>query len=129
MFDYFYQCLNMKKNTTVSYELIKILCEGSCEGEESFGNCPYRRNGRCSVIQNLHMCQVNQLANAILASGWIRLPCKVGDTVYMPWKWNETIGIASLEVTHIIIDGLHAYIRTYFETDDQEYYDAYSQGK
>lgn len=70
------------KNTTVSNELIKILCEGSCEGEESFGNCPYRRNGGCRVIQNLDMCQVNQLANAVIAAGWIRLPCKVGDTVY-----------------------------------------------
>lgn len=88
-----------------------------------------KREGETELVnklidaENLLTYCMSRLENAIVP------PCKVGDTVYMPWEWNETRGIASLEVTHIIIDGLHAYIRTYFETDDQEYYDAYSQGR
>lgn len=60
---------------------------------------------------------------------YIKLPCNVGDTVYMPWEWNGTNGIASLEVTHIVIDGLHAYIKTNFHTDDEDYYNAYGCGR
>lgn len=72
---------------------------------------------------------LSQIADHLLENGVIVQPCKVGDTVYMPWEWNGTKGIASLEVTHIIIDGLHAYIKTNFYTDDEDYYNAYGCGR
>ena len=56
------------------------------------------------------------------------LPCKVGDTVYMPWKWNDRNGIAVLTVTHIIRDRFKKYIKTDFYTDDEDYYNAYNCG-
>ncbi len=56
------------------------------------------------------------------------LPCKVGDTVYMPWKWNDRNGIGVLTVTHIIRDSLKKYIKTDFYTDDEDYYNAYNCG-
>ena len=31
----------------------------------------------------------------------IKLPCKVGDTVYVPWLWNDQIGIANVVVKEI----------------------------
>lgn len=68
-------------------------------------------------------------ADHLLANGVIVPPCKVGGTVYMPWEWNSLKGIAFFEVTHIIIDGLHAYIKTNFYTDDEDYYNAYGCGR
>ncbi|MDE6021607.1 MAG: hypothetical protein K2H01_11505 [Ruminococcus sp.] len=58
-----------------------------------------------------------------------KLPCKVGDTVYMPWLWNDNEGIACLEVTRIIIDGNKPYVETDFDTDDDDYSEAYNGGK
>lgn len=63
--------------------LVKILCEAECQGEENQLTCPERRNGQCKSIRKLEMCQVNSLADHILSDGWIRPPCKVGDTVYV----------------------------------------------
>ena len=68
-------------------------------------------------------------ADYLLENGVILPPCKVGDTVYMPWQWNGTKGVAILTVTHIIIDSIHSYIKTDFYTDDEEYYSAYGCGR
>lgn len=62
-------------------------------------------------------------------SKYIELPYKVGDTVYMPWLWNDTEGVACLEVTRIIIDGNKPYVETDFATDDEDYSEAYNGGK
>ena len=59
----------------------------------------------------------------------IELPCKVGDTVYMPWVFNGVNSIAYLTVTHIIFDTKKAYIKTDFSTDDGEYWEKYKGGK
>ena len=57
------------------------------------------------------------------------LPCKVGDTVYMPWAYDETKGISLLDVTHIIFDCEKSYIKTNFTTDDEAFWELYNGGK
>jgi len=69
------------------------------------------------------------IADHLLASGVIVPPCKVGDTVYMPWVWDGTRGVAILDITHIIDDGLQAYVETDFHTDDENYYNKYCCGR
>lgn len=32
---------------------------------------------------------------------WVEFHCKVGDTVYFPWRWEDEDGVASAEVEHI----------------------------
>ena len=62
--------------------LMKLLCGVECDGEETFGNCPQRRDGKCRTVQKLEMCQIGAIADYLLANGVIVPPCKVGDTVY-----------------------------------------------
>ena len=58
----------------------------------------------------------------------IELPCKVGDTVYMPWEWNDTSGIAILTVERISITEAGQSIRTDLWSDDEDYWLAYNCG-
>ena len=37
------------------------------------------------------------------SSEWVHLPCRVGDTIYYPWLFNRTCGIAVGEVESIKI--------------------------
>ena len=46
-----------------------------------------------------------ELADHLLADGWIRLPCKVGDYIYYPWHYDANSGVAILEVNKIVING------------------------
>lgn len=40
-----------------------------------------------------------------IENGTLRfIPCKVGDTVYMPWGYDGVFGVANLTVTKISID-------------------------
>ena len=59
----------------------------------------------------------------------IELPCKVGETIYLPWEFDGVRSIAYLTVTHIIFDREHNYVKTDFETDDEVYYDKYQCGE
>lgn len=61
-------------------------------------------------------------------SRYIELPCKVGDTVYLPWKWKDTSGIAILTVERISITEAGQSIRTDFWSDDEDYWLAYNCG-
>lgn len=71
-----------------------------------------------------------ELMEKKIADGYlVELPCRVGDTVYMPWEYKGVSGVAILTVTHVIIDKVHSYIRTDFESDSQEYKQAYNYGK
>lgn len=59
----------------------------------------------------------------------IELPCKIGDTLYMPWDWNGQKGIACLTVTVLrCVVGLGWSFGTDFDTDDVDYFEAYSCG-
>lgn len=61
---------------------------------------------------------------------FVELPCKIGETVYMPWKWNGQEGIACLKVTTMVdIIGLGLDFGTNFETDDDAYYEEYNGGR
>ena len=68
-------------------------------------------------------------ADGLLSNGVIAPPCKVGDSVYMPWEWNGTKGVAILTVTHIITDYLHSYIKAPLYSDDEEYSHTYGNGR
>ena len=43
------------------------------------------------------------IADHLLKNGVIVPPCNVGDTVYIPWHWNNKNGIAFAEVEEIKI--------------------------
>lgn len=68
-------------------------------------------------------------ADSLLADGWIRPPCKVGDLLYMPWEYDGNSGVALLSVTYMVIDKDKLRIMTDFSTDDDVYYDLYFGGR
>lgn len=83
-----------------------------------------------SRLQGKTYQTAGNMADHLLANGVIVPPCKVGDTVYMPWVWSgETRGVAILTVTHVIIDELHSYIRTNLNSDSAKFMNAYNYGK
>lgn len=68
-------------------------------------------------------------ADFLLANGVIALPVKMGDLLYMPWEWNGQKGIAYLTVTVLrCISGFGWSFGTDFDTDDEDYYEAYNCG-
>ena len=72
-----------------------------------------------------------ELADHLLANGVIVPPCKVGDTVYMPWEWNGTKGVAILEVIRIVDDYFNKdspYVITDLFSDDMDFLIAYNNG-
>lgn len=79
----------------------------------------------CRIAYN-KLCSIeDKIENGTL----IELPCKVGDTVYLPWLYSGVYAIAYLTVTHIILDAEKSYIRTNFETDIEDYYEEYKGGE
>ena len=109
--------------------LLELLCKVNCKGEEDFLSCPYRSGGRCIKIQRLEMCCVFAIVDYLLAEGVVALPCKVGDTIYMPWRFDGVKGVASLCVSYIVIDKDELRIMTDFSTDSEEFFDLYNGGK
>ena len=88
-----------------------------------------------SDLNDMH-CQEKLIADHLISLGYrkqsenvIELPCKIGDLLYMPWEWNGQKGIACLTVTVLsCIIGLGWSFRTDFDTDDDDYYEAYNCG-
>ncbi len=71
-----------------------------------------------------------EIADHLLANGVIVPPVSiVGQTVYIPWAYGGTKGVAFFEVTHIITDNNKSYIRTNFETDDEGFWEMYNGGQ
>ena len=68
-------------------------------------------------------CACEQLADNLLADGWIRPPCKVGDKVYVPWIWDDEQGIASVEVQEFRVydNKNHWMFFIDMESDDEDY--------
>ena len=86
--------------------LMKLLCGVECDGEETLGNCPQRRDGKCRTVQKLEMCQIGATADHLLANGVIVPPCKVGDTLYVVSQMRDKRMLPfvnSYEVTSITI--------------------------
>ena len=60
----------------------------------------------------------------------VELKVKVGDTIYMPWVWHGSSGIAGIIVREIqIVDGGVKHYITSFTTDDLAYAAHYKFGK
>ena len=62
-------------------------------------------------------------------SGWVHLPCKAGDTIFMPWEWNGTSGIAQLRTLRVVLTECESYIETDFDSDDYDYFMKYNCGQ
>ena len=77
---------------------------------------------------NYGMPCTDQVADHLIANGVIVPPCKVGEMIYLPWKFDGVKSIACLTVTHIIFDREHNFVKTDFHTDDEAYYDKYKCG-
>lgn len=86
------------------------------------GDCP-PANDKC------RKCLTEKEADYLLKNGVIVPPCKPGDTVYMPWEWNGTKGVAILTVTHIITNDSHSYIKAPLYSDDEDYSCKYGYGR
>ena len=88
----------------------------------------YPKNDNLTPVDKL-AAKLCDLEDKIENGAVIVLPCKVGDTVYMPWEWNGQKGIACLTVTvSRCIIGFGWSFGTDFDTDDEDYYDAYNCG-
>ena len=63
------------------------------------------------------------LADYLIANGVIVPPCKVGNTVYVPWRWNGEHGIAVANVQEIkIYDSKnHSMFLIDLQSDDEEF--------
>lgn len=46
-------------------------------------------------------CLAENIADDLLANGVIVLPAKIGQTVYVPWRWDGTQAVASVVVEEI----------------------------
>ena len=71
---------------------------------------------------------IEGLAEDLLAAGVLVPPCKVGDTVYMPWAWDGTKGIAILTVMRVSITEVRPLVVTDFNSDDYAYFVEYNCG-
>ena len=64
------------------------------------------RNGHGAIINNRenYIDKLAQYEDAEESGLLVRLPCKVGDTVYMLWPCGKKKGIATLDILHIDMD-------------------------
>lgn len=61
----------------------------------------------------------------------VRLPCKVGDTVYIPWNWDNEQGIATVEIEEIKFydTQMHYMFFIDLESDDEDFNQTYGGWK
>ena len=58
--------------------LIELLCGVECAGSDRReGGCGYRDSAKCNRIEKLDHCMIACIADHLLASGVIVLPCKI----------------------------------------------------
>lgn len=69
------------------------------------------------------------IADHLIDGGVIAPPCKVGDTVYMPWLFDKVNGIAHLTVTSIVFESDGATVKTDLNSDAVDYLEKYKFGK
>ena len=99
--------------------LIELLLQAENKADENgFVNCNLKSRRKAEFV-----------ADHLLAEGVIALPVKMGDLLYMPWEWNGQKGIAYLTVTVLrCISGFGWSFGTDFDTNDEDYYEAYNCG-
>ena len=71
---------------------------------------------------------IEAVADRLLSEGVIVPPAKVGQKIYMPWKWEGIEDIAILTVERISITEAGVSARTNFYSDDYAYFSAYNCG-
>ncbi len=64
-----------------------------------------------------------ELEDKIEQGTLIELPCKVGDTVYVPWRWDDQQGVASVKVEEINFydTQMHYMFLIDMESDDESF--------
>lgn len=62
-------------------------------------------------------------------SEWVRLPCKAGDTIFLPWEWHGENGIAQITVLRVVLTEGKSYVETDFDSDDYDYFMKYNCGR
>lgn len=114
----------------MSKEQIEEMAKAMCGNGMPNGNCAI--DDEPCYLECVYGC----CAEKLYAKGYrkqsentIELPCKVGETIYLPWEFDGVRSIACLTVTHIIFDREHNYVKTDFNTDDEAYYDKYQCGE
>lgn len=72
--------------------------------------------------------QVKEYQDKIEQGTLVELPCKVGDTIYIPWVYDNTCGISFHEIERIEIYKYYIYL--FFEVyTDSEYLWTYIYGR
>ena len=71
------------------------------------------------------------VADYLLANGVIVPPCKVGQTVYIPWRWDgqQGVGFAEVEEIKIYDNKNHIMFFIDLESDDEEFEQQYGGWK
>ncbi len=71
------------------------------------------------------------ICNHLISHNTIVLPCRVGDVVYIPWKWEDSDGIAEVEVQEIKIYDDKNNIKFYIDmqSDDEDFNQSYGGWK
>ena len=57
------------------------------------------------------------------------LPCKAGDTIFLPWEWHGENGIAQITVLRVVLTEDESYVETDFDSDDYDYFMKYNCGR
>lgn len=80
--------------------LIELLNSVQCKV-----NCCIAVNESCADLDNLDRCQIQAIADYLIANGVILRPCKVWDTVYsFDYDWQKAKDvIAPYQITNITI--------------------------
>ena len=71
-------------------------------------------------VTRMSIVDAEKAADRILSDGWIRLPCKVGDTVYVKY-YGE---IVNAYVTEFEINSKGIVVKAYIDPDTYMEYDA-----
>ena len=66
-----------------------------------------------------------ELEDKIEQGTLIELPCKVGDKIFVPWEWNNEIGIAEVKIISISINEAGIFFGGDMESDDDGFLDEY----
>lgn len=81
--------------------------------EEMMKHCSFYEKGKCILLEEKEVecdmnCDLCDFAKSLYAAGYrkqsenvIELPFKVGDTVYVPWRWAFQQGVATVKVEEI----------------------------
>lgn len=94
---------------------------------ELIGDLPFSRE-----YENYNSLEwAEHFSDHLLSNGVIVPPCKVGDTVYVPWHWDgqQGVGFAEVEEIKIYDNKNHIMFFIDLESDDEEFEQQYGGWK